>query len=478
MALQKDISFGKLNFALGFNRTNAFPLDANSYFEDYAEAVAAAQTAAAVGSSDSAFYIGQIIIINDTKASTDDYTNQGIGLYQITGTAGNGTLTKFGQAASAEELTAEFEKLKGRVTVIEGKLVLATNDRDGLLSKEDKAKLDTLTATKIDKIQLNGTELTPVDKTVNLALDDTYAKKDTVNDLSTELNNLKDSVKNGMRYVGESTTDPLGAGGATVADYTSFKNGDICFYDDKTTGSKKEYIYNAKTSTWRELGDEGLHATTQYVDSSVKKAKEDLTAEIGKVSSAVQTEQNRAMQAEQDLQTAINGKADSSTVTEISGKVDTLVEKVGSAKEGSTEATGLFKLIADEAKARADADTATNGVLTTLKTTVENQGTLISNLRDDVGGSSDSSDADTLFGKIAKLREEVGTADTKGPLFERIANLETKVEGLPPAFITGLKDGETNLKVEDGKLSLDKVNTDLLYNGNLELVLDGGAATK
>lgn len=472
MALQKDISFGKLNFALGFNRTNAFPLDANSYFEDYAEAVAAAQTAAAVGSSDSAFYIGQIVIINDTKASTDDYTNQGIGLYQITGTAGNGTLTKFGQAASAEELTAEFEKLKSRVTVIEGKLILATNDRDGLLSKEDKAKLDTLTATKIDKIQVDGTEVTPVNKTVNIALEGTYAKKDVVDTLSGDVTTLKNTVKSGMRYVGESTTDPTGTGGPTVEGYTSFNNGDICFFGNQ------EFIYNGKLKTWRELGDEGKHATHEYVDNAVKTAKDDLTTKIGEVSTAVQTEQNRATQAEQNLQTAINGKADSATVTEISGKVDTLAEKVGAAKEGSTEATGLFKLIADEAKARADADTATNGILTTLQTTVETQGTLISGLRNDVGGSSDSSDADTLFGKIAKLREEVGTADTKGPLFERVAALETSIGELPPAFITGLKDGETNLKVEDGKLSLDKVNTDLLYNGDLELVLDGGAATK
>ena len=472
MALQKDINFGKLDFLLGFNRTKAFPLDANSYFEDYAEAVAAAQTAAAVGSSDSAFYIGQIIIINDTKASTDDYTNKGIGLYQITGTAGNGTLTKFGQATSADELGERVSALESQITVINGKLILATDATDGLLSKEDKAKLDTLTATKIDKIQVDGTEVTPVNKTVNIELEGTYAKKDVVDTLSGDVTTLKNTVKSGMRYVGESTTDPTGTGGPTVEGYTSFNNGDICFF------GSKEFIYNGKLKTWRELGDEGKHATHEYVDGKVDKAKEDLTAEIGKVSTAVTNEQNRATQAEQDLQTAINGKADSSTVTGISGKVDTLVEKVGSEKEGSTEATGLFKLIADEAKARTDADTATNGVLATLQTTVNNQGSLISGLRDDVGGSSDSSDADTLFGKVAKLREEVGTADTKGPLFARVANLETKVEGLPTAFITGLKEGETNLKVEDGKLSLDKVNTDLLYNGDLELVLDGGAATK
>lgn len=103
MALQKDIDFGKLNFAVGFNRTSAFPLDANSYFEDYNEAVAAAASAAEVGSSDSAFYVGQLIIVKDTT--------EGVGLYQI---GADKTLVKFGQASSAEELTTDLATLKGR----------------------------------------------------------------------------------------------------------------------------------------------------------------------------------------------------------------------------------------------------------------------------------------------------------------------------------------------------------------------------
>ena len=41
-----SMDFGKLNFAVGFNRTSAFPLDANSYFESYTDAVAAAAGAA------------------------------------------------------------------------------------------------------------------------------------------------------------------------------------------------------------------------------------------------------------------------------------------------------------------------------------------------------------------------------------------------------------------------------------------------
>ena len=91
--------FGKLNFAVGFNRTSAFPLDANSYFESYDDAVAAAAGAAVVGSSDSAYYIGQLIIVNESGK---------FGLYQI---GADRTLVKFGQASSADDLKSQLDAL-------------------------------------------------------------------------------------------------------------------------------------------------------------------------------------------------------------------------------------------------------------------------------------------------------------------------------------------------------------------------------
>lgn len=93
------IDFGKLNFAVGFNRTSAFPLDANSYFESYDDAVAAAAGAAVVGSSDSAYYIGQLIIVNESGK---------FGLYQI---GADRTLVKFGQASSADDLKSQLDAL-------------------------------------------------------------------------------------------------------------------------------------------------------------------------------------------------------------------------------------------------------------------------------------------------------------------------------------------------------------------------------
>lgn len=162
------MDFGKLNFVVGFNRTSAFPLDANSYFENYNDAVTAAAGAAEVGSADSAYYIGQLLIVKDTT--------EGVGLYQIN--AGK-TLTKFGQASSADGLATKVSALEARCTVIEGKLILATTEKDGFLSKEDKAKLDGIATgaqvNVLEGVKVNGTDVPIADKKVNIDLS-SYAK--------------------------------------------------------------------------------------------------------------------------------------------------------------------------------------------------------------------------------------------------------------------------------------------------------------
>lgn len=164
------MEFGKLNFAVGFNRTSAFPLDANSYFESYAAAAAAVKGAAEVGSSDSAYYLGQLIIIND---KTED-ANKGIGLYQITGVAGAATLTPFGKATTADELGQQVSALQSQVTEINGKLILADAAHDGFISKGDFTKLQSVAqgaqANVIESVKVNGQALTPVNKAVNIDL--------------------------------------------------------------------------------------------------------------------------------------------------------------------------------------------------------------------------------------------------------------------------------------------------------------------
>ena len=294
------MDFGKLNFAVGFNRTSAFPLDANSYFESYDEAVTAAAGAAEVGSADSAYYIGQIIIIKDAT--------KGVGLYQISAAK---ELAKFGQASSADELTEAVSALQTRCTTIEGKLILATTEKDGFLSKEDFAKLQGIASgaqvNKLESVKVDGTALEITDKAVNIDLAGALAPYAKSADVTTALGKKVDAVEgkglstndyddaavaevakvkdkadastvtelsgkvtkntqdistiNGklagltgaMHFIGTSTTDPMSEGGATVTGHTTFASGDVCLF------GKKEFVYNG--TAWTELGDEGSHLT-------------------------------------------------------------------------------------------------------------------------------------------------------------------------------------------------------------------------
>lgn len=333
------MEFGKLNFAVGFNRTSAFPLDANSYFESYAEALAAVRGAAEVGSSDSAYYLGQLIIVNDKTDAPD----KGIALYQITGVVGNATLTKFGQATSADELGERITALQNSISVINGKLILADENHDGFMSKGDFAKLKGIAegaqVNVIEGVKVDGVDLVPTDKKVNIDLsgyvkkdgdkvlsDNNYddaskaivdgieakvaaeadraskaekANADAIAGLGTRLTTAEGTIQThgadiadlktkivgltgAMHFVGTSTTDPTLEAGATIEGKDAFASGDVCLF------GKKEYVYDG--AKWVELGDEGSHltkteaaetyATKTQVAADIGSAKTELTAAI------------------------------------------------------------------------------------------------------------------------------------------------------------------------------------------------------
>lgn len=64
------LDFGKLDFAVAFNRQTAFPLDAKSYFESLESAQAAAQSADAAGSKTTTYYYGQQIAVVESGVAT------------------------------------------------------------------------------------------------------------------------------------------------------------------------------------------------------------------------------------------------------------------------------------------------------------------------------------------------------------------------------------------------------------------------
>ena len=489
------MDFGKLNFAVGFNRTSAFPLDANSYFESYDEAVTAAAGAAEVGSADSAYYIGQVIIVKDAAV--------GVGLYQIN--AGR-TLTKFGQASSADELATKVSALEARCTTIEGKLILATAEADGFLSKEDFTKLQGIDtgaqANKIESVKVDGTALAITDKAVNIDLAGAltpYAKsadvttalgkkvdavegkglstndydaaavaevakvKDkadasTVTELSGKVTkNTEDiSTINGklagltgaMHFVGTSTTDPLSEGGATVEGHETFASGDVCLYGNK------EFVYNG--TAWVELGDEGSHLTkTEAAETYLKKtdaAATYITAD--KAATDIASAKNEAIAA---AGTATDTKLGAySTTTEVEGLISTA-----------------------KSEAIADAGTAADGKITEALKDYTNT----TDLNAALDTKAAKSDLETTEAKAAanataiKALQDVGAEknviQTASAEFNISAERELSVKAIDKSKVTGL---ETALS---GKV--DKVTGQRLLTSDeaeklakLTLTEDGG----
>ena len=83
--------FGKINRSAAFNPTSAFPLDARSYFESYAAALAAAAEAEAVGSTNTVYHYGQKLLVYEGGACTW-YTIQPGGTLKAEGSGEGGTL--------------------------------------------------------------------------------------------------------------------------------------------------------------------------------------------------------------------------------------------------------------------------------------------------------------------------------------------------------------------------------------------------
>lgn len=82
-------NFGKGNRAIAFNPTSAFPLDARTYFESYSEALAKAQTAEEVGSTNTQYHYGMKLLVKDGNTFTWYKIVKGSPYLEAEGTSGD-----------------------------------------------------------------------------------------------------------------------------------------------------------------------------------------------------------------------------------------------------------------------------------------------------------------------------------------------------------------------------------------------------
>ena len=287
------LDFGKLNFSTSFNPTSAFPIDARSYFESLEAAQEAAATAEAAGSSNTTYYFGQILTVNEGGA---------VAAYQITNAK---ALQKLASTTSSGDLAGDVAELQSKVGALE--TAVSTTIPATYETKENVAAIGERVTTAEGEIDTLQTDVEAVEGNVSTlqttvgehttsisglqtnvgALQTTVGNAESglvkdVNDLKSQIGGLSGA----MHFVGTSTTDPA-AGTVTIdGEPYSPASGDVCLYN------AKEYVYNG--TSWAELGDESsfvLKTTTvngQPLSANVTLDAEDVGADpAGTASSAI-----------------------------------------------------------------------------------------------------------------------------------------------------------------------------------------------
>lgn len=276
------LDFGKLNFSTSFNPTSAFPIDARSYFESLEAAQEAAATAEAAGSSNTTYYFGQILTVNEGGA---------VAAYQITNAK---ALQKLASTTSSGDLAGDVAELQSKVGALETSVTNITDgttvvgkasaDADGNVISETYATQTTVSGIN-GRVTTAESEIDTLQSTVGEHTSDISALEANVSTLQTtvggassglvkDVNDLKSQIgglSGAMHFVGTSTTDP--ATGTVTIDGEPYSpaSGDVCLYN------AKEYVYNG--ISWTELGDEGSYALkTTTVNGKPLSANITLTA--------------------------------------------------------------------------------------------------------------------------------------------------------------------------------------------------------
>lgn len=166
------------------------------------------------------------------------------------------------QTAGADGLALSVTEVDGKITAISGSIaagtyapadVLADLDHDSDLVSAVKAEGTEITL--VDRVKQDdgavSTERTTLKFNKALSDDNLIATMDDVEEVATD---LLGEINGSMHFIGVSSTDPLGADGATVSGVSAFVAGDVVLYtaNDITT----EYVYT--NNTWYKLGDESI----------------------------------------------------------------------------------------------------------------------------------------------------------------------------------------------------------------------------
>ena len=366
------LDFGKLNFSTSFNPTSAFPIDARSYFESLTAAQEAAATAEAAGSSNTTYYFGQILTVNEGGA---------VAAYQITNAK---ALQKLASTTSSGDLAGDVATLQSKVgaletamdtaeadiadikdgTVVVGKATADAAGNDIAATYETKAnvsalgervttaegEIDTLQTTvgdQGDRLTTAEGEIDTLQTTVGSA--ESGLVKD-VNDLKSQIG----GVTGALHFKGVVEELPV--------DLSTYNEGDVILVGNK------EYVCNDEdgTKSWIELGDEGSYALKTTTING-QPLSGNVTLDAGDVGADPAGTAAGLVAGLDVAAVTVNAGETIASISETDGKIAVSKQAIAIEQAAVNGLTGALA-----AKADATAVTAVEGNVTALQGSVAN----------------------------------------------------------------------------------------------------------
>ena len=435
------LDFGKLDFAVAFNRQTAFPLDARSYFESLESATAAAATAQAAGSSETTYYFGQTIAVVENSKAT---------LYVI-------------------QPDKTLKEVGGNILI-----------NENIFTKDDNGVLNLLGfADAVGGAQLVKTE----DGKVSWVKPDTT----TVEGLSTAIESLKTTVGDDTKGLVKQVNDNKAA--IARLNGTSSEEGSVAYQIAQViAGADESYDTLKEIADW--ISSHATDAAT--MNSQISTNKNDITALKGLVGeTAVATQISTAIDAA--LKSGENDKyALASDLTTANGKITALEEKVGE-KAVATQITeaidGALKVNGTDKYALASHEHEIANVKG-LQTLLDNKAAAadVTALQNDVTaleGKAHEHENKTVLDAIAQNDVDKWNA-AQANVIEKITvgGVEIvpseKTVAIPAAtaeVLGAVKVDNTSIEANAGVISVKAVGVSKLFvEEGTELILNGGNA--
>lgn len=345
------LDFGKLNFSTSFNPTSAFPIDARSYFESLEAAQEAAATAEAAGSSNTTYYFGQILTVNEGGA---------VAAYQITNAK---ALQKLASTTSSGDLAADVATLQSKVGALE--TAVNTTIPATYETKANVSALGERVTTAEGEIDTLQADVEAVEGNVSTLQTTVGQHTTSISDLQANVGALKTTVGSAESGLVKDVNDLKGQiGGVTGAlhfkgvvaelpvDLSTYNEGDVILVGNK------EYVCNDEdgTKSWVELGDEGSYALkTTTINGQPLSAN--ITLSAGDVKADPAGTAAGLIAALDVAEVAVNANETVSTISETDGKIAVGKQAI---QITTSQVTGLDTALAGKADASAVTDVEEN----------------------------------------------------------------------------------------------------------------------